>query len=170
LSDYYRIGKIISAGKNGFVKVQLVPGLTKFLAQLKNVFLDFWDQKKNFYLEEIIDSKNSIFFKFRNFDDTRNISLLIGRDIFVPHKIAGSLSDDNLLLQNLIGFEVFQQNNLVGVVKNVFESPANFVIEISNNQGIEVLIPFVPSLLEKIDMIGKKVFLAPDYGIYDDED
>ena len=83
MDEYYLIAKILSAGKDGFVKVQLVSGLNINLDSIHFVYIDFWDQKKTIELEEILIIKQSVFLKFKNFDDDRDISVFIGRNVFI---------------------------------------------------------------------------------------
>lgn len=170
MNEYYLIAKIISSGKNGFVKVKLEPGFTVKLESLKFLFLDFWDQKRKFELEEISTVKQSVFFKFKNFNDERDISILIGRNVFVIEGDLKKLTGDVSLSQNLIGFRVFKGDYFLGNVSDYFQAPANPVIEIKNTDGKEILIPFVHSIFEKIDSENKVLIIKSDYGIDDNED
>ena len=63
MNDFYLIAKILSAGKDGFVKVRLVPGLNINLDSIKFLFVDFWEQKKAIELEESFNLKQSVFLK-----------------------------------------------------------------------------------------------------------
>jgi len=67
LGDYFLIAKILSPGKEGFVKVQLTSGFKINPGTIRFLYLDFWDQKKIIELEEILNIKESVFFKFKNF-------------------------------------------------------------------------------------------------------
>ena len=135
MSEFYLIAKILSAGKNGFVKIQLEPGFTENLELLKFLYLEFWDRKKKFELEEVSTVKQSVFFKFRNFDNERDVSVLIGRNVFVVESDLKKLHGDNSLFQNLIGFKVFKGHLFLGYVSDYFQAPANPVIEIKNDDG-----------------------------------
>ena len=170
MNDFYLIAKILSAGKDGFVKVQLVPGLNINLDSIKFLFVDFWDQKKTIELEEILNFKQSVFLKFKNFDDEREVSVFIGRNIFVNADDFERVVSDVFLNQNLIGSKVFRGQDYLGTVKNYFETPANPVIEISKEDGTNFLIPYVDSVFEKIDTENKILILNSDFGIDDDED
>ena len=130
----------------------------------------FGIRKKRFELEEISTVKQSIFFKFKNFDDERDISTLIGRNIFVVESDLKKISRDDSPAQNLIGFRVFKGNYLLGNVSDHFQTPANPVIEIKNEDGKEILIPFVHSIFEKIDRESKILILNSDYGLNDDDE
>lgn len=170
MNDFYLIAKILSAGKDGFVKVQLVPGLNINLDSIKFLFIDFWEQKKTIELEEILNFKQSVFFKFKNFDDEREVSVFIGRNIFVSADDFEKIVSDVFLNQDLIGSKVYRGQDYLGTVNDYFETPANPVIEISKEDGTNFLIPYVDSVFEKIDSENKILILNSDFGIDDDED
>lgn len=170
MNDFYLIAKILSAGKDGFVKVQLVPGLNINLDSIKFLYLDFWEQKKAIELEESLNLKHSVFLKFKNFDDDRDISVFIGRNIFVSTNDFEKVVSDVFVNQNLIGSKVYRGQDLLGTVTDYFETPANPVIEISEEDGTNFLIPYVDSVFEKIDTENKILILNSDFGIDDDED
>ena len=170
MNDFYLIAKILSAGKDGFVKVQFVPGLNINLDSIKFLFIDFWDQKKTIELEEILNFKQSVFLKFKNFDDERDVSVFIGRNIFVNADGFERVVSDVFLNQSLIGSKVYKGQDYLGTVNDYFETPANPVIEISKEDGTNFLIPYVDSVFEKIDTENKMLILNSDFGIDDDED
>lgn len=170
MDEYYLIAKILSAGKEGFVKVQLVPGLNINLDTIQFLYLDFWEQKKKIELEEILNIKQSLFFKFKNFDDERDVSLLVNRDVFIGsddlEKSGGVFSAD----ENLIGSRLYKDQEFLGTVSDFFNTPANPVIEISREDGNSFLIPFVTEVFERIDLPNKILMLNSDFGIDDNED
>jgi len=169
LNEFYRIAKILSSGKDGFVKVQLVPGFLENLKNFKWVYLDFWNQKKIFELEDFLNVKNSVFLKFKNFDNERDTSLLIDREVFISKKEVNYLNLNASVEISFLGYKVFRNQEYLGIVSDYFETHANTVIEIKNSNGREILIPFVHSFFDKIDSENKELVLKSDYGIYDDE-
>jgi 16S rRNA processing protein RimM len=169
LDEYYLIAKIQSAGKNGFVKVQLIPGLFNNLSKIKYLFLDFWSHKKKFELEDLLNSKNSIYLKFKNFDDERDTSVLLDREVFIPQSDFENLELNDILEKDVVEFTVYQNNEVLGVVVDFFETPANTVIEIKNSLGKNILVPFVKDLFENIDYKKKELVLKPDFSVDDDE-
>jgi 16S rRNA processing protein RimM len=169
LDEFYSIAKIFAAGKDGFVKVQTVPGIWENLDNIKTVYLDFWNQKKQFELEEVLNVKNSVFLKFKDFNTDRENSLLINREIFVSDADAEKFKLKDLFERNLIGFKVFRNKEYLGHVIDFFETPANQVVEIKFSDGKETLIPFVDSFFEIIDYEKKELVLKSEHGTYDDE-
>lgn len=170
MNEFYLIAKILSAGKDGFVKVQLSPGFYVNQDSIKFLYLDFWDQKKIVELEEVFIIKNSLFFKFKNFNDERDSSLFIGRNIFVLMSDLEKVKSSEITTYNLVGCRLFKGADLLGSVLDYFETPANPVIEIIKEDGNKILIPFVHSIFEKIDPENNILILSSDFGIDDNED
>ncbi len=169
MNEFYLIAKILSAGKDGFVKVQLIPGFSLDPDSIKFLYLDFWDQKKKIELEDILNIKNTFFLKFKNFDDERDISIFIGRNVFIKGSDLEKVANDVFNNQSLIGCDVYKSQVYIGLVSDYFETPANPVIEISREDGNNFLIPYVHSIFEKIDTENKILILNSDFGIDDDE-
>lgn len=170
MNDFYLIAKILSAGKDGFLKVQMVPGFNVNPDSIRFLYLDFWNQKKKIEIEETLNVKNSVFFKFKNFEDERETSVFIGRDVFIDSSDYKKLEGDVHLNPELNGFKVFKGDELIGVITDYFETPANPVIEICREDGREILIPYVTSIFEKIETETKILRLKSDFGLDDDED
>lgn len=170
MNEYFLIAKITSAGKEGFVKAEFISGISDSLDLLKIVYLDFWDKKKKFFIENISRQKKSFYLKFKNFDSDRDIQVLIGREVFTKDKNDLKLPDGRFFTKDLIGSEVFRDGIIIGSVNDVFESPANDVLEIISSYGKEILLPFVQEYFEKIDPDNKIIILKSGAGVYDDED
>ena len=170
MNDFFFFARILSLGKDGFVKIDSDEKLTESAFNSgKEVYLGFWGKKKKFIIEDIIKVKNSVFLKFFNFDDERDASTLIGHEIFLSEKDFKSNSGKNFGLRDLIDCHVFRSDKLVGIVRDVFSTPANDVIEIRDENQKEILIPLVDVYFEILDVKNKKIILKPDAGYYDDE-
>lgn len=126
--------------------------------------------KKRIELEDILNIKNSFFLKFKNFDDERDVSVLIGRNVFIDKTDFDKIASDVFISQNLIGCKVYKGQDFIGIVSDYFETPANPVIEIGSENRNNFLIPYVHSIFEKIDTENKILILNSDFGIDDDKD
>lgn len=171
MDDFYFIAQIVSAGKEGFVKIQsLTENADNFFQLNTDIYLDFWGRKKKFIVEETVKVKNSFFIKFLNFDDERDALVLIGRKIFISEKDFNLLDDRTYSVNELVGCTVFKNEEFLGTVKDAFNTPANDVVEILKLDGKEILIPFVDAYFDLMDVKNQKLILKPDVGYYDDED
>lgn len=170
MNEYILIAEITSAGKDGYVKIQAKAGFDKLFNKISEVYLDFWNQKKLFEIEDVSAGKISLYVKFKRFEDQRDISLLIGRGIYLQADKLKELNNETGLLPDIIGYKVYQKGFLSGSVIDVFQAPANDVIVLRDKNGKEILLPYVLSVFEKIDIENKILILNSDYGAGIDED
>jgi 16S rRNA processing protein RimM len=170
LNEFILIAEISSAGKDGYVKVHSKAGFDKLFDKVSEVYLDFWNQKKIFEIEDVSAGKISLYIKFKSFEDQRDISLLIGRGIYLQADKLKELNNETGLLPDIIGYKVYQKGFLSGSVIDVFQAPANDVIVLRDKNGKEILLPYVLSVFEKIDIENKILILNSDYGAGIDED
>jgi 16S rRNA processing protein RimM len=170
VKDYFFIAKVTSLfGKNGFVKIELFQNFFEYLSELDKVFIDFWGDKKVFYVEEVKHVGSAIALKFKNFNDERDAGVFIGRDLFVAKDDFENLPEDTLSFNDLIGCKVFQGSAEIGVIADVFTAPANDVIVIKKDNDKELLLPLVLEFIEDFDP-EKKVLILKKEIAYDDED
>lgn len=67
MKDYFFIAKVTSLfGRNGFVKIELFPNFFEYLNELDKVFIDFWGDKKIFYVDEVKHVGNAFALKFKS--------------------------------------------------------------------------------------------------------
>jgi 16S rRNA processing protein RimM len=170
LDEFYLVAQIIAPGKEGFVKLQTSPDFETSIKKNSSVYIDFWGKKKKFIVEDFIRTKNSVFVKFLNFDDERDLQVLIDRKIFIYSKNFQSSEKSRLYSAKFIGAEVIQNGNIIGIIKDIFTTPANDVAEIQKQDGEIILLPFLDVYFESLYDENKKVILKPDVGFYDDED
>ncbi len=170
MKNYFLIAKVISLfGRNGFVKIELFSNFSEHLNELDKVFIDFWGDKKVFYVEEVKHIGNAFALKFKNFNDERDAGIFIGRDLFVAKDDFINLPENNFSFNDLIGSKVFQGSAEIGVITDVFTTPANDVIVVKKDNDKEFLIPLVLEFIEEFDP-EKKILILKKEIAYDDED
>ena len=170
--DYFLIARIEQTfGKDGYVRIQSFSDFPERFFSLKKVFIDFWGDKKSFYIEDVKDIKGKIIIKFKKFDSLRDSQILIDREVFVDEKDAVSLPENHFFVHDLIDSEVFVKKERIGVVSDVIKSKANDVLVISTDEKKEILIPLVLNFIEKFDAAKKKLILniSKDF-LEEDED
>lgn len=158
--EYFLIAKIDQVyGKDGYVKLRSFSDFPDRFLSLKLVYIDFWGDKKTFYVEDVKDVNGKIIIKFKSFDSTRDSQVLIDREIYVEENNAISLPDNYFFVHDLIGSEVIVEKKPIGFVTDVIKGKANDVLVISTDDGEEKLIPFVLKFIEKFDVAEKKLVL-----------
>jgi 16S rRNA processing protein RimM len=170
-AEHFLVGKVISvAGTDGVVKVTPYSDYTERFQKSSEVFLDFWGDKKKFFIEKTEFRNKVLYIKFKNFEDSRDVELLVGREIFVPSDKAVRLPENNFFIHDLIGSEVILRNVLVGTIADVLDAPANNVLVVKSIDVKEILLPFILDYIEKFDTESKKLLLKSDVSLEDDED
>lgn len=169
--DYILIGKVKQVhGKAGYVLLDSFSDFLKQFINLKKVYLDFWGDKKNFYIEDVKDINGRLALKFKKFDSIRDCQVLVSREIYIDEKDKISFPDNHFFAHELIGSEVIIEKKSYGIVADVITGKANDVLVITTNNK-EKLIPLVLNFIESFDAAKKKLILniSLDY-LDEDED
>jgi 16S rRNA processing protein RimM len=152
VNDFYLIAKIKKVvGNEGFVLIESYSDFPERFYELETVYLDFWGDKKLFIVEEVKEHKSRFLLKFEKFDDERSATVLEGREIFVEEKDVVELPDNTFFVHDLINCLVLQEENKLGIIKDVLQLPANDVLVIEDTNKEEKLLPFVLDFIESFD-------------------
>jgi len=158
--EYFLIAKVEQVyGKDGYIKLRSFSDFPDRFLSLTKVYLDFWGDKKTFYIEDVKDLNGKLVVKFKKFDELRDCQVLIGREIYVDEKDKVSLPDNHFFVHELVGSEVIVEKESIGVVSDVMKGKANDIIVIQTDDKKEKLIPFVLNFIEKFDADKKKLIL-----------
>ncbi len=171
MKEFYLVAKIVSAfGRDGFVKVSSFTDFPEHLLNLKKIYIDFFGDKKEFIIDEVNESKDGFLFKFRNFNNEKDVEILTGKEIFVDDRELIKLPENHYFIHDLIGSRVLRNNVEIGKIKNVVSFPANDIYVIESEQGEEILIPAVHDYIEGFDPTEKLLKLKPGEKLYEDDE
>ena len=158
------------ADTKGFVKIYSYSDFPERFFSLREVYLDFFDSKKKFIVEDVKKVKNDFFIKFRNFESASDTRVLLDKEIYVDEKDAVKLPEKVFFVHDLLDSKVFRNEKLFGIIKDVLSYPANDVYVIEDVNGGEVLLPALSELIESFDPEKKVMILKPGGSFYEDED
>lgn len=171
MNEYLLIARITSiSGSNGYLNLQVITDFPQKLFKLKEVYIDFLGAKKKFKVENIRNSGKSFRIKFERFDSLRELEVLLNREVFIEAKDFTELPDGSYYVHDLINSEVWRNGKSIGLIKDVLQLPANDVFVITDDNGNELLIPFILNQIELIDSENKKLILKPGSGEYEDDE
>jgi 16S rRNA processing protein RimM len=123
VNEYYLVGKVDAVfGDKGFVKIIPYTDFAGRFYELNVVFLDFWGDKKRFYIEKTETRKNTLSVKFKNFNDQRDSQVLLGREIFIEENDLIELPENHFFIHDLIGSKVIVNDEKIGEVEVCIES------------------------------------------------
>ncbi len=171
MDEFFQIAKIISSySTNGFVKIILQSDFPDRFFQLKEVFIDFFDEKKLFLIEDIKKVGKDFVIKFKKFDSINDIDVLIGKEIFLKEEKLIQTEKFIFYIHDLINSKVFRNDKLLGKIVDVMSLPSNDVYVIENESGKEILIPALKELILSFDAKEKIMILKPGESLYEDDE
>ncbi len=171
MSDFFLIAKIVSIhGKDGFVNIISHSDFPDRFYKLDQVYIDFFDDKKEFFVEKVVEQKKKVALKFKNFDNDKDAQVLIGKDIFVGEEKVVKLPEGSYFIHDLLGSKVYRNGEEFGSLKDVLRFPANDVYIIEDMLGEEILIPAVKDYIESFDREKKILVIKPGDEIYEDDE
>ena len=164
--DYISIGKITNFfGIKGEAKVGY-SNESQIKKAKKVVMLDD-KSKEELEISSIRFHKNFAIVKFKDIDNINDLIQFKGQRIFVKKQEAlQKLEKDEYLIQDLIGCEVFnEENEKIGEVVNISTNSSQDLLNIKNLLGQIDLVPFVNEFFPNVDIKNKKITIKPIEGL-----
>lgn len=151
------IGKLGKArGLTGELKIIPLTDFEGRFDDLKEVFVG----GKLTQIEKVNHIGDEIFIKFAGIDNREVAKTLTNKFLTVPRSQAAPLDDGEFYTFDIIGCEVFVGEKNIGVVTAVLKTGSNDVYQVNGDE--EILIPALKSVVKKIDVADKKIFLTSD--------
>lgn len=158
--EYILIAKVEQVyGKAGYVKLQSFSDFPERFLYLKKIYIDFWGDKKTFYVEDVKNLSGKIIIKFKKFEGPKETQILVGKEIYVDENDKVDLPENHFFVHDLIGSEVIIENKRIGFVTDIIKGKANDVLVILTDDKNEKLIPFVLNFIEKFDTAKRQLIL-----------
>lgn len=164
MSKYVSVGKILNFhGIKGEAKVGYSKSQLDFFLSLDKVYLK--DSENNyipFYISSAKPHKNIIIAKFEGIDSINDLLPYKGALLFVEESvIRENLDEDEFLIDELVGLEVFDNSNgkKLGFVIGVSNNGASDLISVKTNSKKVCLVPFVKAIVPVVDIKNKKIMI-----------
>lgn len=148
-----------SFGVNGEVRVKSLSGETDHFKRLKIIYLENKGMSCQFRVEKIRIKADKIYLKLEGIDTPEQGKALCLSEIWVNREEACELDDDEFYYGDLFECEVIKEALIIGKVRNIFEAGNTIMLEVEDNNGKAVMIPFIDSYIENIDINNNKIIL-----------
>ena len=165
MGELIKIGKILSPhGIKGQIKVYNYSRRDRF-EDISEITID----KETFNIESITSVKNMVILKIQGIDDRNSAEALRGKDVFMDEKYLDELKEDEYLIRDLIGLDVFRdESSSIGKVIDVLQYGPSDTYEIKLNNGKMAYIPAVKEFIKDVDL-EKGITIETIPGLIDDE-
>ena len=153
MEDLLQVGAITQThGLRGEVKVFPTTDDAKRFKKLKEVILDTGKEKTVLEIEGVKFFKQFVILKFKGFDDINDIERYKGKNLYVTRENAVKLKKDEYFIADLIGIKVYDENEeYLGVLKDVIVTGANDVYDIALEDGRSLLLPAIKQCVLAVD-------------------
>lgn len=162
MEKYLEIGQIVNTyGIKGFVKVNPFTDDIKRFEELKSVYIDIKGTLKEFTIQEVKYSKNTVLIKFKEILDINEAEKYKNYYIKINRENAIKLPKDTYFIADLIGLEAYNINNneLLGILDDIFPTGSNDVYVIKDKLGKQILLPATKEVIKNIDVENGKIFV-----------
>lgn len=78
------------------------------------------------------------------------------------------LKIDGYINEDLIGFDVYYEDNMLGKLHDIINNGAHDILVIMNNSENKIMIPFVDEYVKKVDLDNKKLMIEVIDGLIND--
>lgn len=154
MEDILQVGVIASThGIKGEVKVFPTTDDVKRFKRLKDVILDTGKEQITLEIEGVKFFKQFAILKFKGIDNIDDVVKYRQKSLYVTRENAVRLGKDEYFVADLMGLKIRnEEDEEIGVLKDVLETGANDVYIITLNDGRELLLPAIKQCVLAVDM------------------
>ena len=158
-NNFVSIGKILNFhGVRGEAKFGYSKNREEFLSKLNVAFIQVNGEYKEFEIENIKFTPKCAIIKFKNINSLNDIIEYKGCLVFAEESIIREhLEDDEFLIDELVGLNVYDGNERVGSVVGVSNNGASDLLSVKTNSKNVCLVPFVKAIVLSVDIKTKRI-------------
>lgn len=105
----------------------------------------------------------------KGIENREDAELMQSTVLSLPRELAAPLEDGQYYMEDIIGCSVFEEENCLGIIKDIIETGANDVYLVMADDGSELLIPALKSVIKKIQINNKRIDVVLPEGLVDNE-
>ena len=171
--NYFNVGKIVNTqGLQGEMRVLSVTDFAEERFKKGNR-LALFDKKDQFVMDVEIAShrkvKNFDIIKFKGMYHINDIEKYRDFSLKVAEEDLTDLEDGEFYYHEIIGLEVYENDLLLGTIKEILQPGANDVWVVKRKGKRDLLLPYIPPVVLGIDIEQGRVDVEIPEGL-DDED
>ncbi len=163
------VGKVLKPqGINGSVKVEIITSFPEHFLDLKQVYVQSENNKQAYSIEHVRLSNRFVFIKFAEVNSIEEAEALRNQYLYITADDLMPLGPDEYYIHDLVGLKVYdEQGTFRGIVRDVLTYSANDVYVIETEEGKEVLIPAIKSVIKKVDRQAGTLTIHMMEGLFD---
>ena len=158
-NNFVSVGKILNFhGVKGEAKFGYSKNREEFLSKLKKIYVQVNDEYKEFAISYIKFTPKCAIIKFKGIDSLNDIIEYKGCVVFAEENVVReNLEEDEFLIDELVGLNVYDGDERVGSVVGVSNNGANDLLSVKTNSKNVCLVPFVKAIVLSVDIKTKRI-------------
>lgn len=165
--DCYILGYVSrTVGVDGRIEIFLDTDQPEAYEKLPHILLDFGTQILPFFITEFKRKGNKAVLRLEDTSTPEEAAVLKGKEILLPLELLPELPDGDYYLHELVGMEVWTDENKIGNVKGIMNMEAYDLISV-DYKGAEVIIPLRDNFLKKVDKHTSRISVELPDGFLD---
>ena len=167
--EYLVVGQLVNThGVKGEMKATALTDDPQRFNKLKWVYIDKNGQLVKYSISGVKFFKQFVILKFENIDCIEEAEKLKGLFMKVDRANAVKLPKDSFFITDILGMKVYDENNsLLGQLADVIQTGSNDVYIVKSEDGKELLIPALKSVVKEISLEDGKISVILPKGLLD---
>lgn len=158
-NSFVSVGKILNFhGVQGEAKFGYSKDREEFLSKLRDVYILINDEYKPFKLSRLRFTPKCGIIKLEGIDSLNDILEYKGCLVFVEESTARQfLEEDEFLIDELVGLDVYDGETIVGAVVGVSNNGASDLLSVKTKTKRICLVPFVKAIVLSVDIKARRI-------------
>ena len=157
--EFITIGKVVSTqGNKGEVNILPLTNSTDRFKNLVTVSLRNNKSQTTLNIEKIRIKENTVILKLKDIESIEEAKIIVGSFLEVERKNAVKLPKNTYFIFEIIGLEVYTENNIfLGKVENVISTGSNDVYIVKGENKKELFIPAIREVVKNVNLEKKRI-------------
>lgn len=166
----FLIGEILAAhGIKGEVKVRKI---TDFIERFHIGETVYYENEQDELLPLVIDgfrtSNKGLLLRFEGYSSIDDVEQLLGMKLYIIEEQLTTLKEHEYYYHEIIGCTVkANTGEKLGIIDSILSPGANDVWIVKDDQGKEILIPYIEDVVKQVDIENKEVTIELMEGLID---
>ncbi len=158
-NNFISVGKILNFhGVKGEAKLGYSKNREEFLSKLSSVYIQADNEYKEFKISNLRFTPKCAIIKFNGIDSLNDILEYKGCLVFVDESAAREhLEEDEFLIDELVGLDVYDGDKKVGAVVGVSNNGASDLLSVKTSPKNISLVPFVKAIVLSVDIKARRI-------------
>ena len=159
MEEYFEIGQIVNTnGLKGTLKVKPFTDDIKEFETFKSIYIQKGKDLIEFKIEKVTYVKQMVLLKLQGIDDINEAEKYRNYYLKINRNVLPDLPENTYYIVDLLECEVVTiEGELLGRVKDVFNTGSNDIYEVKDEFGKQILIPAIREVIKNIDIPNKKI-------------